>query len=178
MKTPSGHPDPTNEPVELQTAIGRLVMAWAYLEAALDGIASALYQKFDNGQTGMDELPRAFSRKADYIKKCFKKIAALNPLEPQVSSAINEALVLSVTRNIICHGFILSDGFPLPGEQFVQFKMDYGKNIHDLSEQTFTADEIFRVSTNCLKLTAVLAEFGDLLPMLAQTLNYKRDDPP
>jgi hypothetical protein len=169
------HPNPDNEPVELQTALGRLVMCWAPLELMLDGICATLFHRFADGACEQ-ELPRAFGRKISYVRRCLTGLPLLKPLRDTAVPLLDAIQGLADHWHWLIHGFNLAEN-PMLGAAEVEFGgLTREAKAYTFDKRRYTVPEISALSSQCLQVANVLGVAGHGLLQLSQIVGQKRDD--
>lgn len=88
---------------QLYTEVGRLTIFWTYLEMALDSLCYTLFVHY-GGNKIEAELPRALSRKVDFVKRCLSKNPALIAHKEQGRLLIKRAAEAGEERHWLLHG--------------------------------------------------------------------------
>ncbi len=145
------HPAPDKEPIELQTALGRLVMCWAPLEAMLDGVCATIFHGFQ-GDTVQPELPRSFKRKIIFVRQCSSKLPRLRPLAASIGPVLDAASLLAEDRHWLIHGFNLPEN-PMLEETWATFGgVVREARAYKLGAKRYTVPEIYALSNRCLQM--------------------------
>jgi hypothetical protein len=171
------HPNPDNEPVELQTALGRLVMCWAPLELMLDGICATLFHRFAEGAYER-ELPRSFNRKVTYVRRCLTGLPLLRPLRGTAAPVLDAIQALADDRHWLIHGFNLVENPMLDAAEVEFGGITREAKAYTLGTRRYTVPEIYALSSRCLQLAELLGVAGHGLVQLAQIIGKKGDHAP
>jgi hypothetical protein len=83
-------------------SIGRLTVAWALLESALDVLIVQIHSL--GGREIEPNPPWALKRKLQYVRRCFKDIAILASYAHEAVAVANEIGSASKLRHDIVHG--------------------------------------------------------------------------
>jgi len=89
----------------LVEAIGHLVVYWGLIERQIDNWVMVAFHEC-GGKHIEKTIPRMFKRKRQFLKKCFKRLAPLQPFQDAAVEILNEAKEVGGIRNDIVHGNI------------------------------------------------------------------------
>ncbi|HEY8595999.1 MAG TPA: hypothetical protein VIL84_12220 [Devosiaceae bacterium] len=92
------------------TSVGMLVLNWSFVENTLDMWTAIAYRDV-GGDEIEKEIPKMFSRKVKYLRKCFRRLAPLAPHRKACLHFVERAKAISDIRHNIVHG-TLSDYDP------------------------------------------------------------------
>lgn len=139
-------------------AIGRLSIAWAMLEFALDGAISIIHQRLE-GHTVEREVPIHIGRKITYLKRCFKKLQPLMPHQQIILPLLQEIQKAVEFRKNIIHGCIMAQ--PLEGTNEVKMirLLHSPDGIHTEKPIMVTTTMIRTASDEAVELTIKAGQF-------------------
>lgn len=151
----------------LCAAIGFVEVNWALFEQSLDFIVLTAYQDL-GGTAIVKELPRSYSRKFDFLKKAFSKIAVLNPMKNEAMEILNRSKELSQSRHDLTHGVVTHvkavDG------RYTFSKIDYVGHGHAYRDFTFSPEDFPRLAEALLRLGAQTTRLGLKVDEIQQRL--------
>ncbi len=87
------------------SAIGFVEVNWAMMEQQLDQWVRLIFDRL-GGHSIEKEIPRAYGRKAKFLREAFDGISALSPFRTEGTSILDRADVLAETRNDMTHAVI------------------------------------------------------------------------
>jgi hypothetical protein len=149
-------------------AIGRLTISWAHIETGIDFIVAVVYH--DLGGDEIEEKPWSLARKLKFLRKCFSKFPALEPLREVGFPLFTEiADALEMRQNII-HGFVLDHPEGSGEATMVRLLRGGAPNAH--IKFSVTTAEILRAAIEANKLARRALGIGSLmLEARAEVLN-------
>lgn len=89
---------------EFLTALGRATYAWAYLETVIDSLVAVTFHSF-GGQSIHPEIPKALSRKLEYLKDC-SKLPALKKHRFAILALKDAVNDMKELRHDVIHGAV------------------------------------------------------------------------
>lgn len=125
----------------LANAIGRLAMAWAGLELMLDAQVAVIYQ-LAGGRHLERELPKALNRRINFLRRCYRQIAALSGFSAKAAPLLDETDRLSETRHTVIHGAPAHCDPSGPSFIFVRMEVNKDKTMHKGNELSLTLGQI------------------------------------
>lgn len=139
---------------EFAAAIGHLTMAWATVEIPLDLISAILFTRCEGASKYQNEIPRAFERKATFIKKCLNNLDGAKALRGFVP-LVQNAMDLSDRRHRLIHGLV--DNFtPMPPDTILVRRILYETHQHKIEEHLTTLKEIRQLNDAVVELGKAL----------------------
>jgi hypothetical protein len=98
----------STDPLVFYAGIGRMTIAWAHIENALDHIINLIFEDL-NGNEITDRPPQPLSGKFEFMKKAVTRIPALEPIKDDFLDLVDRLTKASVSRHDMIHGIIESD---------------------------------------------------------------------
>ncbi|MCD1634144.1 hypothetical protein K7H91_10190 [Martelella mediterranea] len=138
---------------DLYAMVGMVIANWTFVENSLDAWAAIAYH--DHGGNKVEpELPRQFSRKVKFLRKCFNRLSSLAPFKEEALSLISKSEGLSEVRHYVAHG-VLSD-FDQSDEsfRFIKIDMTSDKKQHIIGELHITAVKLLQAGTDLVEMAA------------------------
>ncbi|WP_374468503.1 hypothetical protein [Phenylobacterium sp.] len=89
--------------------VGHLIIIWAQIDAVLSGVSRILFE-FMGGHPSEAALPRSFSRKLAFVRKCYAAKAELAPDGAAMAAILSRAAKLVIDRNTLAHGALIDEG--------------------------------------------------------------------
>jgi hypothetical protein len=119
-------------------AIGELCVSWAIGEQSLDSWVLRIFQRA-GGHHLEDELPRSFSRKIGFLRRCFRLLEPLQPYAERAAPIMDLAVALADHRNYLVHGAIR--GETTDGK--IRFcRVEYEKTDQRVTERVYSVLEV------------------------------------
>jgi hypothetical protein len=140
---------------DLSNAIGGLVLAWGNLECMLHLIAVVAWDRA-GGKAIELALPRAFSRKLRFLRRCFRELDPFKPFADQCRPLLEKAADLGDDRHAIIHAMVSRQNPETGRVRFISLDGDSGGHL--VSVRGFTVDEIRELTLSCCELTNDLRE--------------------
>ena len=84
--------------------VGRLTVAWAHLEFALDAMILLIHRTMD-GSVHEKRLPRPLERKIEYLRSAFSRLGITATDAASYERFLTDIEAAAVTRHDIVHGF-------------------------------------------------------------------------
>lgn len=157
-----------DEPDDFQSlcaAIGFVEVNWALFEQSLDFIVLTAHQDL-GGNTIEKQLPRSYSRKVEFLKKAFSKIALLSPLKKEATEILSRGDHISKTRHDLMHGVVTHieavDG------RYTFSKIDYVGQNHTYRDFVFSPEDFPALAEDLLRLGAQTTRLGVKVDEIAQ----------
>lgn len=89
----------------LLTAVGALVIEWGQFERQLGQWTTLIFVRLHGARlAGRDKAPGEFSRKVEFLRKCFRRIKALQPYRDEALAILAEAEIVGEVRHNLVHG--------------------------------------------------------------------------
>jgi hypothetical protein len=156
----------------LFASIGRLTIAWAFIEIALDHMVFIIHHHI-GGKDIEREMPWSLSRKVRYLRKCFNKLAPLAPYRDGAIALLGEVTQLSVMRQDIIHG--VTTDHPEGATQIKMLRLIRGGDTYEHREISVSSLEILESAADANNLGNRLLKFA--LPLAKQFVPDKSNDP-
>jgi hypothetical protein len=146
----------------LYTAVGHLVISWAFVDRALDFWIAIIFHDAGGKEIEL-QIPSAFDRKTKFLRRCFRRIEALSPFSEEALPYIEAACGFSNTRHFVVHG-TMSDYRP-EGHifTFVNLRPDKPKTMHQLSQLHISAVQLLEDGVQCSELGGQMLDLGQRL---------------
>ena len=145
------------------SAIGWVEVNWALMEQNFDRWIQVIFRKL-NGASIESEPPKAFNKKAVFLRKAFNTIPQLSTYKGEVLAILNGATKLSTTRNDLTHAVITSMK-PVNGKyELKNFKLQIDAThtikdvIFDVRDFLALSLELARLGSDSLHISARLLE--------------------
>ncbi len=136
----------------LCTAVGRIVVHWAMLEAAFSQWIAILYQGA-GGKHLEDKIPIAYKRKRKFIRRCFNRFDALGPYREEAISIIEASVSISKVRDFVVHGALSTHDEDAGAITFSKLDVPRNGDIHRIATKTFHFEELVDRGEECLDLS-------------------------
>jgi len=144
---------------EFFEAIGRLVIAWSYLELGIDGIVDILHE-LKVAHNIEPEKPRSLKRKLAYLKRAIPMLSMKATTKERYATLLADISAASITRHNIIHG--VATAFPSRSFPASFARLTLGRN-GGVSMSTVTTLDVLRAAV----------EVQDLgKPMLNWTVDF------
>ena len=130
--------------------IGQIVVPFAQIEASLDMSIATIYQ--NGGKSHADELPRTLSRRIAYVRRCLKKMKALEPAREEGSAVLTALYRESNIRNNVVHGYLyrFDDETGAAGFRLLDAFLD--KHMHTERVHTYTLVQMMESGDRLIKI--------------------------
>lgn len=146
----------------LYSAVGELVVNWAFAEQALVGIIAVIYQAA-GGKHEDAVIPVAFGRRRKFLRRCFARIPALAPFAAEGQQILVEAKALEAIRNAIIHGALSGYDATTGGYTFTKLDTDDRERIHIANSLTTTPADLRGATIDCQQLARRAGALADRL---------------
>jgi hypothetical protein len=144
----------------LCASIGFVVVNWALAEQSLDFTVETIYTQCA-GHTIEKQLPRAFQRKVEFLRKAFRTSAALHVYVEDGNNLLDRMVLLSKKRHDLVHGVVVS--IESVNGRFPIDKLDYKAQEHIIRRIEFDPNTFDVLVDDLLKLGKDLTRFGTAL---------------
>jgi hypothetical protein len=135
-------PDITAAQLEpLYRPIGELIVNWSVLDSQFIKMIAILYQT-DQGKALQKQLPREFSRRLRFLRKCATKFPALSRHADDLRRALTVAKEVAIVRDALVHGAISNFDETDQRYSFVKLDVDKSGDIHMANTVRMTRDDI------------------------------------
>jgi HAMP domain-containing protein len=143
-------------------AVGKITIAWALIETPLDAIVAIIFTR--TGAKDFErEIPRAFEKKARFVKRAASQCAELSKYSIAIVDLAARARALSDARHRLIHGVV--DNFtPVEGDTILIHKITYAPQEHRVETHRTSLSEIADV-------TAAIERTADEMNFLAWQLS-------
>jgi hypothetical protein len=92
----------------LYSSLGRLTIAWAYVEFGLDWLIREIHEPLGGSQIVQAEKPIALQNKLKYLRRAFREIDRLADFRERFEKIADQIRDASDERHDLIHGFIVS----------------------------------------------------------------------
>ena len=147
--------------------IGQIVVPFAQIEASLDMAIATIYQ--NGGKSHADELPRTLSRRIAYVRRCLKKMTALEPAREEGLEILTALYRESDIRNNVVHGYLyrFDDETGTAGFRLLDAFMDkhlHTERVHSytLAEMMESGDRLIKIGHRMNSLTLKISQLLDI----------------
>lgn len=144
----------------LCTSIGFVVVNWALAEQSLDFMVETIYNKCA-GNTLEKQLPRAFQRKVEFLRKAFRTSVALQVYAEEGNKLLDRMVPLAQQRHDLVHGVVVS--IESVNGKFPIDKLDYQAQEHIMRRIEFAPNTFDNLTQELLNLGTDLTRFGTSL---------------
>jgi hypothetical protein len=145
------------------SAIGWVEVNWALMEQNFDRWIQVIFRKL-NGASIESEPPKAFKKKAAFLRKAFNTIPRLSTYKDEALVILSRATKLSTTRNDLTHAVITSMK-PVNGKyELENFKLHMDAThtikdvIFDVRDFPALSLELARLGSDSLHISARLLD--------------------
>jgi hypothetical protein len=121
--------------------VGELIINWSVLDSQLIKIVAILYRT-DIGKRLESELPREFSRRLRFLRKCVSKTPELAKFAEDIKRMLSTAKQMVVVRDALVHGAISKYDKADGRYHFVKLDIDKEDDIHIANTVRMTLDDI------------------------------------
>jgi hypothetical protein len=146
----------------LYTAVGHIVVNWAFVEQSLDMWIAIIYQTSDD-RCIEDVIPMALGRKIRFLRKCFNRMHVLANFRAEALDYIAKAKELSDTRHFIIHDTISKYNPTDHTFTFVKLDVVDGGTFHQLSKLVIMGQKLLDDGIRCQILTSDMLKLGERL---------------
>ena len=146
----------------LSMAVGQLILSWSFVEVSLDQWVAVVYQGVGGKQIER-EIPRGLDRKIKFLRRCFKRIPALEPFAEEATDILSRAKKLSSIRHTIVHGFVSKYDPHTQTMTFVKLDARKDRDIHRVNETPLTFAQLLDAGGECLNLSTDSARLAKRL---------------
>lgn len=133
----------------LFSAVGRLTVSWAHLEFGLDSMILLIHNTMDNAKHE-PRLPRALSRKIDYLRAAFPRLGIADKDLPRYEAFLDDVETQSVTRHDIVHGFPIFH--PSDSGEAKLIRLTILKSGWEQKPITINTESVLEASNQAMKL--------------------------
>ena len=120
-------------PAEIHTEVahlrGEFVTNWAMVEMSIDFCIVIIYQLV-GGKHIEKEIPRMYSRKIKFLRRCFGRLASLDDFAIEGCALLDRADALMDTRHMLVHGYLSTYTAETDTLLFVKFNVNKDKTMH------------------------------------------------
>jgi hypothetical protein len=131
-------------------AIGRLTIAWGYLELGLDCVIFEIHRAF-RGNEIAPELPRSLSRKLAYLRKWAKKMVADDEAVAGYHSLLESIERSARTRHDLIHGVVTEMAEGSGEAEYARLMRN--PDGYEIREIAFTTTDILQAATEAQRLS-------------------------
>ena len=143
-------------------SVGMLVINWAMVEQTIEMIVAVIYRSAD-GHSQEEKLPKFFSRKAKFVRRCLSRISALHDFQLTGRKLMEEATRLSKIRHDVIHGALSGFDEETGVVSFIRVDIDKNEDIHQEVRCEHSIEEILNAGVDCISLTAKLHDYVNRL---------------
>jgi hypothetical protein len=135
----------------LYPAVGSLILNWAHLESVLEKWVATIYY-FADGKSIDARIPRMYSDKVKFLRKCFERLGLLETYKSAALGYLDEADRLSKIRFIVTHGAV-SNFYPSTGNvEFTRLDVDKIRSIHTVKLDQLSVSDILSAGHSSMQL--------------------------
>jgi hypothetical protein len=147
-------------------AVGRLTIAWAYLETGLDMAMAVIHHQLGGSGAIEPMMPYALQRKIRYLRKAFTKIPELAQWKDEFLAIADEITAASDKRHDLIHGYVQQH----PSQSDATAKMVRFLRDEDmLVAKPFDANDE-SVSAEVIRVTALSDRYLNIVLALTATV--------
>jgi len=101
--------------LNMAVAVGFLVITWSQIERQIDNWVHCAFHICDGAKlTKNDAIPKMFTKKKEFLTKCFNKLPPLAEFRDDGLRILADAFQVSLKKNNFTHG-TLNDMTPIEG---------------------------------------------------------------
>ena len=138
-------------------SVGFIAVNWTFIEMHLDSWTAVIFHFARHIEK---EIPKAFSRKARFLRKCFRRVPELHALRDEGLSYIERACVLSSVRHFAVHGVPSQYDETDQCITFSRLGLDDDKTLHTLETLRITQADLMRKGREAFLLAEQASEFS------------------
>ena len=105
----------------LFSCVGMIIVSWTFLENTIDAIVAIAFHDH-GGDVVSTKLPKQFSTKTAFSKRCCEELQSLSEFKPEILYLVEKAEELARTRHYVAHGVLTE--FDPADASFVFLKID------------------------------------------------------
>ena len=121
--------------------IGELIINWSLLDSQIVKMVAILYHT-ETGRSLQSEIPREFSRRVSFLRKCASKIAELSNFAEDIRRMLTTAKEMVIVRDAFVHGAVSNYDKTDQRYLFVKLDMDKPEDIHVANTVRMTLDDV------------------------------------
>ena len=148
--------------------LGFFIVAWSWVDLSLNQWVTASFQ--NGGRDAKDdEMPRSFTRREAFLKKCFLHLPALQPFAPEGRALLSRAAEINGKRDWLAHGTLFQ--YDPTDHKLTFWKLDaaYKGRIPTLKTWSISLLALLAVGTDAVDLSSEMTDFtkrimGALMP--------------
>ena len=142
---------PKNIEEPLYTAVGHMIVNWSFVEAALNTWIATIYHSA-GGKHIEPQIPSAFGRKAEFLRRCFSHIASLSSFADSATELIDRSLQLADTRHTVVHGVYSAYDAETLTLTFTKLYVNKRRTMQKANEVKITAEKLMQDGQRCTEL--------------------------
>jgi hypothetical protein len=151
-------PLPTDaEAQNLFAAIGKIAVAWAFVEHGLEQCVAIAYRRC-GGNKLSNQVPRALSKKIDFMRKAFRRLAALAKFQPEGLALLGRIQQSSEDRHAVIHGAL--SGIVEGENAFIFARIDAEPQFHKVIRSPFSVESLEEKGDSMMALALDVAQFA------------------
>ena len=149
--------------LSMAVTIGFLLLTWSKIERQIDNWCYCAFHKCDGEKLAKnDAIPKMFTKKKEYLTKCFKQLPMLSEFKDEGLVFLDDALQLSLKKNNFTHG-TLDDMTPVNGTYHFH-RIHHNAKNYRVEQFTFAPRvEWPNLEKSLLALLGETAHFSDRL---------------
>jgi hypothetical protein len=121
--------------------IGELIINWSLLDSQIVKMVAVLYHT-ETGRSLQSEIPREFSRRVRFLRKCASKMPELSGFSNDIRRMLTTAKEMVVVRDAFVHGAVSNYDEIDQRYSFVKLDIDKHEDIHVANTVRMTLDDI------------------------------------
>ncbi|CAM9919129.1 unnamed protein product, partial [Phaeothamnion confervicola] len=144
---------------KLYPAIGALILNWALIESVLEKWVATIYHCAD-GKSIDAEIPRMYSPKVKFLRRCFNRLNALESFKPKAIEYLDEADRLAEIKSIVTHGAVSSFDPKSEKIEFTRLDVDRQRSIHTVRSNQLSVTDIMNAGNAGILLCQNVVTLG------------------
>jgi len=147
---------------KLYYPVGELIINWSVFDHQLVLIVAILYQN-DTGRSLERQLPREFSRRIRFLRKCITRFPQLSQYADGMRNMLDAAKEVSIVRDALVHGAVSS--YDKKDQCYSLKKLDIAKtdDMHEAKTIRMTLEDVQEYVIQSQSLMSFAIQISDHL---------------
>ncbi len=155
----------------LSLSVGRIIVLWGLVDSLVTACVAELYHGA-GGNVVRSELPRNWTDRTKFVRKCLNEIAALSEFRVEGIRLLDDLKRLAKLRDALCHGAI--EELPSTEDSLIliqKFDVQNSKQIHERHQIHTTYSDLTKAGVEVLDICVKLQTFARRLQMTFTSKN-------
>jgi hypothetical protein len=137
--------------------LGFVIVAWSWVDFSLNQWVTVSFQ--NGGRETEAEMPRSFSRRESFLKKCFTTLAPLQPFAPEGRALLTRAAEINGKRDWLAHGTLFQ--YDPKEHQLTFWKLEaaHKGRIPTVKTWSIALSSLLTVGTQAADLSSEMTDF-------------------